>query len=112
MTRLSWSLPTALVATLAALLIPAAALAEAVDPSPTADKLSRFYDAIFWTAVAVSAAVEALIIAAMLRPRPPAADDPFPSLARAARSRAEVAWTAAPAFLLALVAVLAYRAFH
>ena len=102
----------ALAGALVALSMPAAALAEPIDPSPTADKVSGFYDAIFWAVVAVFAVAEGLIIAAALRPRPPPADDPSPSLARVAGSGAEIAWTVAPAVFLALVAVLAYRAFH
>ena len=107
-----WLLALALAIGLAASSISGTALAAPGEPSPTADKVADFYDAIFWTVVAVLAVTEALLIWAGVRPRPPAPDEPSPVLNELVTSRTEIAWTLAPAVLLAFVAVLAYRAFH
>ena len=96
----------------AVLSVPATALADVREPSPTADKVVGFYDAIFWAVAAVLVVIEVLIIGAALRPRRPARDEPAPALEGLATSRAEITFTIAPAILLALIAVLSYRAFH
>ncbi len=106
---------SALASALAALSIPGAALAEPAEPSPTAGKISGLYDPIFWAVVAVFAVVGPLLVLAALRPRPqPAdnADDPPATLQGLTSRWVEIAWTVAPAALLGIIAVLAYRAFH
>jgi heme/copper-type cytochrome/quinol oxidase subunit 2 len=112
MTKRARLLLAALAVTLATLSTPASALAEAGGHSPTADRISGLYDAIFWAAAAVFAVAGPLIVLRALRPPPQAADERTPIMERATGGRAELAWTVAPAIFLALIAVVAYRAFH
>lgn len=99
-------------AVLMATSIPSAALAEAGDPSPTAGKISSFYDVIFWAVVGVFAVIGSLIAVAAARARLPATDESSSGLEGLTSGRAEVVWAVAPAVFLALLAILAYRAFH
>ena len=77
----------------------------ALDPeAPISRRIDRLFDPVFWIAVAVFFLVEGLLVYALIRFRSRSGDRGLPKQVHGNR-RLEIAWTIAPALILAGIAV-------